>query len=276
MNKRKIKKKLFNGIFNAYGVLIYIFMYIPVIVMIAFSFNDSKNNTVWKGFTTKWYTTLFHDSEIWSVLGTTLVIAFLSTLVAVLVGTVGAVGLSKVKFPGKGIISTVLYVPIIIPEIVLAIATLMVLRRVGMGLGITAMTLGNATLVLPYVYITVKSRLVGMDPSIEEASLDLGANRLYTFLHVTIPSILPGIISGGFMAFTLAFDDLIICNFLANATSVTLPMKVYSQLKRGIKPEINALSTLILFSFLFVIAMYYVFNTIIAYKRKKEAEEAPI
>lgn len=272
MNKRKIKKKLFNGLFNAYGVLIYVFMYIPVVVMIAFSFNDSKNNTVWKGFTTKWYDTLMHDSEIWSVLGTTLIIAVLSTLVAVLVGTVGAFGMTKCKFPGKGIISTFLYIPIIIPEIVLAIATLMVLRKAGMGLGVTAMTLGNATLVLPYVYITVKSRLVGMDPSIEEASLDLGASRTYTFLHVTIPGILPGIISGGFMAFTLAFDDLIICNFLASATTVTLPMKVYSQLKRGIKPEINALSTLILLAFLFVIGMYYVFNAVMAYKRKKDSE----
>lgn len=272
MNKRKIKKKLFYGLFNAYGILIYVFMYIPVVVMIAFSFNDSKNNTVWKGFTTKWYDTLMHDSEIWSVLGTTLIIAVLSTLVAVLVGTVGAFGMTKCKFPGKGIISTFLYIPIIIPEIVLAIATLMVVRRAGMGLGVTAMTLGNATLVLPYVYITVKSRLVGMDPSIEEASLDLGANRAYTFLHVTIPAILPGIVSGGFMAFTLAFDDLIICNFLANATTVTLPMKVYSQLKRGIKPEINALSTLILLAFLFVIGMYYVFNAVMAYKRKKDSE----
>jgi spermidine/putrescine transport system permease protein len=118
-----------------------------------------------------------------------------------------------------------------------------------MGLGMAAMILGNATLVLPYVYITVKARLVGMDPSIEEASMDLGASRSYTFLHVTLPAILPGAVSGAFMAFTLALGDLVICSFLADATTVTLPIKVYSQLKRGIKPEINALSTLILLAF---------------------------
>lgn len=267
---RKVKKKFANGVFNLYGILVYTFLYIPVIVMVVFSFNNSTNNTVWKGFTTEWYKKLMSDGEIWEILGTTLIIAVFSTIIAVVLGTVGAVGMSRVNFPGKKIISTLLYVPIIIPEIVLAVATLLVLKKAGMGFGMLAMTLGNVTLILPYVFITVKSRLAGMDASIEEASLDLGANRLYTFLHVTLPNIMPGVISGGFMAFTLAFGDLVIVSFLANATSVTLPMKVYSQLKRGIRPEINALSTVILMCFLIVIVGYKLTGAIIEANRKKK------
>lgn len=270
---RKVKKKFADTIFNLYGILVYAFLYIPVIVMVAFSFNDSVNNTVWKGFTTEWYGKLMRDGEIWEVLGTTVLIAVFSTIVAVVLGTVGAVGMSRVKFPGKKIISTLLYVPIIIPEIVLAVATLLVIKKAGMGLGMLAMTLGNVTLILPYVFITVKSRLAGMDTSIEEASLDLGANRLYTFLHVTLPNIMPGVVSGGFMAFTLAFGDLVIVSFLANATSVTLPMKVYSQLKRGIRPEINALSTVILVCFLVIIGGYKFVGVMIEASRKKKLEE---
>lgn len=270
---RKVKRKFASGVFNLYGFLVYAFLYIPVIVMVAFSFNDSTNNTVWKGFTTQWYGKLMSDPEIWEVLGTTIVIAVFSTIIAVVLGTVGAVGMSRAQFRGKGIISTLLYIPIIIPEIVLAVATLLVINKVGLGLGMLAMTLGNVTLILPYVFITVKSRLAGMDTSIEEASLDLGANRTYTFMHVILPNIMPGVISGGFMAFTLAFGDLVIVSFMANATSVTLPMKVYSQLKRGIRPEINALSTVILICFLVVIGGYKLTGMIIEANRKKKLKE---
>lgn len=247
---RKAKRRLTEGLFNLYGFLVYGFLYIPVIVMVVFSFNDSTNNQIWNGFTTEWYGTLMSDSELWRILLTTVVIAIISTVIAVVLGTIGAVGMSRTDFKGKKLISTLLYIPIIIPEIVLAVATLLVIRKAGLGLGMLAMCMGNVTLILPYVYITVKSRLTGMDQSIEEASLDLGANRSYTFLHVILPNILPGVVSGGFMAFTLAFGDLVIVSFMANATTVTLPMDVYSMLKRGIRPEINALSTVILVAFL--------------------------
>lgn len=247
---RKAKRRLTEGLFNLYGFLVYGFLYIPVIVMVVFSFNDSTNNQIWNGFTTEWYGTLMSDSELWRILLTTVVIAIISTVIAVVLGTIGAVGMSRTDFKGKKLISTLLYIPIIIPEIVLAVATLLVIRKAGLGLGMLAMCMGNVTLILPYVYITVKSRLTGMDQSIEEASLDLGANRSYTFLHVILPNILPGVVSGAFMAFTLAFGDLVIVSFMANATTVTLPMDVYSMLKRGIRPEINALSTVILVAFL--------------------------
>ena len=216
-----------------------------LVVSFGTSFNDSRANVVWQGFTTKWYTKLFQDTELWMVFGKTLFIAVVTTLLGVVVGTMGAVGFMNAKFKGKKLITNSIYFPIVIPEIVLAIATLLVFTQGGIDLSMGTIIIGNTTLVLPYVYITIKARLVGMDPSIEEASLDLGANRFYTFMHVTLPAIVPGVMSGAFMAFSLALDDLIITSFLANAETATLPMKVYSMIKKGVSPEINALTTII-------------------------------
>lgn len=256
MDKRKVKKKTLKGISTLYAVLLYIFFYAPVVVMIVFSFNDSRANVVWQGFTTKWYVKLFGDTELWTVFGKTLLIAIITTVLGVVVGTMGAVGFMNAKFKGRKLITNSIYFPIVIPEIVLAIATLLVFNQSGFSLSMGTIIIGNTTLVLPYVYITVKARLVGMDPSIEEASLDLGANRLYTFLHVTLPAIVPGVMSAAFMAFSLALDDLIITSFLANAETSTLPMKVYSMIKKGVSPEINALTTII-FGFSMVCLLIY-------------------
>lgn len=245
MDKRKLKKKTLSVISKLYVILIFLFFYAPVVVMVVFSFNDSRANVVWQGFTTKWYTKLFQDTELWMVFGKTLFIAVVTTLLGVVVGTMGAVGFMNAKFKGKKLITNSIYFPIVIPEIVLAIATLLVFTQGGIDLSMGTIIIGNTTLVLPYVYITINARLVGMDPSIEEASLDLGANRFYTFMHVTLPAIVPGVMSGAFMAFSLALDDLIITSFLANAETATLPMKVYSMIKKGVSPEINALTTII-------------------------------
>ena len=256
MEKKRGKKKAASVIAKIYVILLFIFIYAPVVVMIVFSFNDSRANVVWSGFTLKYYKKLFVDSGIWEVFGTTLLIAVISTLIGVFVGTTGAVGLRSAKFKGKKLIMNTIYFPIVIPEIVLAVATLLVFNLSNVSLSIGTIIIGNTTLVLPYVYITVKARLAGMDPSIEEASLDLGADRLYTFLHVTLPAIMPGVMSGAFMAFSLMLDELIVTSFLANAETTTLPMKVYSMIKKGISPEINALTTLI-FAFCMVCLLIY-------------------
>lgn len=258
MDKRTVKKKALSGISKFYVILLYIFFYAPVAVMIAFSFNDSRANVVWQGFTTKWYVKLFGDTELWTVFGKTLLIAVITTVLGVVVGTMGAVGYMNAKFKGKKLITNSIYFPIVIPEIVLAIATLLVFNQTGFSLSMGTIIIGNTTLVLPYVYITIKARLVGMDPSIEEASLDLGANRLYTFMHITLPGIVPGVMSGAFMAFSLALDDLIITSFLANAETSTLPMKVYSMIKKGISPEINALTTIVFGFSMLALSAYFI------------------
>lgn len=263
MDKRNIKKKTLKGISTFYVVLLYIFFYAPVMVMIVFSFNDSRANVVWQGFTTKWYAKLFTDGELWMVFGKTLLIAVITTVLGVVVGTMGAVGFMSARFKGRKLITNSIYFPIVIPEIVLAIATLLVFNQSGFSLSMGTIIIGNTTLVLPYVYITIKARLVGMDPSIEEASLDLGANRFYTFMHVTLPGIIPGVMSGAFMAFSLALDDLIITSFLANAETSTLPMKVYSMIKKGVSPEINALTTIIFGFSMIVLLIYFIKELVI-------------
>ncbi len=251
------KKKIVNGLHTFYIVLVYLFFYAPVAVMVVFSFNTSKANVSWQGFTTSWYTRLMGDSELWGVFGTTLLIAALTTIFATIIGTMGAIGYRQAKSKFAKLITNTIYFPIVIPEIVLAVALYMIFNQSGIGLGVTVITIGNATLCLPYVYITVKSRLVGMDPSIEEASLDLGADRVYTLLHVIVPQILPGILSGAFMSFSLALDELIITSFLADAGTNTLPMKVYSMMKKGISPEINALTTLIFAFSMGMLLLYF-------------------
>ena len=162
MDKRKLKKKTLSVISKLYVILIFLFFYAPVVVMVVFSFNDSRANVVWQGFTTKWYTKLFQDTELWMVFGKTLFIAVVTTLLGVVVGTMGAVGFMNAKFKGKKLITNSIYFPIVIPEIVLAIATLLVFTQGGIDLSMGTIIIGNTTLVLPYVYITIKARLVGI------------------------------------------------------------------------------------------------------------------
>lgn len=270
-NNSKIRRKrVWNGISWFYAVAIYLFLYIPVFVMVIYSFNDSRNNMIWQGFTTKYYAKLFNDSGLWEIFGNTLLIAVVSTSLATVIGTLGAVGLRDAKFKGKGLISYSIYFPIVIPEIVLAVSTLMLFSMTNVKLSIGTMILGNTTLLLPYIFITVNSRLAGMDSSIEEASLDLGANRFHTFINITLPAVLPGVISGAFMAFSLALEDLVISSFLADASTTNLSMKVYSMAKKGVSPEINALSTLIFMVFLIMMAVYGIINFVI--NKRNEAK----
>ena len=257
-----MKKKVFGGIHKLYVLLLFLFFYTPVIVMVVFSFNVSKANVVWQGFTTKWYGELMGDAELWNIFGTTILVAVLTTIFATVIGTMGAIGFKKSRSRAAKIITNSVYFPIVIPEIVLAVALFMIFNTSGISLGIPAIVIGNTTICIPYVYITVKSRLVGMDASIEEASLDLGADRIYTLFHVIIPQLIPGIVSGAFMAFSLSLDELIITSFLADAGTTTLPMKVYSMMKKGISPEINALTTIIFVVSMVSIVIYLIVDRV--------------
>lgn len=250
MSKREMRRKIKDLSTSAFSILVYSYIYIPVVILIVFSFNNEKANTHWVGFTTEWYIKLFHDAELLGIFGNTLIVAIISTILSVVIGTIGAVGLARFKFKGKSIINNALYVPIVIPEIVLAVALLSIFSAISFPLGILTLILGHTTLTVPFVIITIKSRLSGFDQSVEEASMDLGADRRTTFLKVTLPMIMPGVISGGFLAFTLSLDDLIISNFIAGTKTMTFPVKVYSMVKSGVSPEVNALTTIIIGLFL--------------------------
>ncbi|QCX33316.1 extracellular solute-binding protein [Caloramator sp. E03] len=237
-----------------YSILIYTFLYLPIFILVMYSFNNSKLNSVWTGFTTKWYVNLFHDAAILNAMKNTLLIAFVSTMFSIVIGTLTAVGLYRYSFKGKKFIESFLYIPVVIPEIVFGIALLAFFSQIKLPLGLLTLIIAHITFSISYVVIVVKSRLDGFDKSLEEASMDLGATPRETFFKVTLPLIMPGIISGGLLAFTLSLDDVIISFFTAGPSSTTLPLKVFSMVKFGVTPEINALSTIMmLFSIIFVI-----------------------
>lgn len=269
VTKRERRMKRHEKWYGLYIILFYTFIYIPIAVSIVFSINDQKKNTSWQGFTLDWWQQLFADSDIWQVVLNTLIVALVSTAFATVIGTLGAVGMVRHEFKGKQLLNSAVYVPIVIPEIVLAVALLCIYIKVDFPLGLWSIILGHTTLTLPFVVINVKSRLSGYDKSLEEAAMDLGANQRQTFFKVTLPMILPGILSGSFLAFTLSLDDLAISNFVTGIKSTTLPLEIQSMLRSGISPEINALTTLIM---LIVAGAYIVFKVILPKQLERRSE----
>ncbi len=269
VSKRERRMKRHEKWYGLYIILFYTFIYIPIAVSIVFSFNDQKKNTSWQGFTLDWWQQLFADSDIWQVVLNTLIVALVSTAFATVIGTLGAVGMVRHEFKGKQLLNSAVYVPIVIPEIVLAVALLCIYIKIDFPLGLWSIILGHTTLTLPFVVINVKSRLAGYDKSLEEAAMDLGANQRQTFFKVTLPMILPGILSGSFLAFTLSLDDLAISNFVTGIKSTTLPLEIQSMLRSGISPEINALTTLIM---LIVAGAYIIFKVVLPKQLERRNE----
>jgi len=229
---------------------LYLFLYAPIAVVIVYSFNASRYGGPWRGFTTQWYPAILANADKLDAAKNTLILGVVSTLISTVLGTLLGLGLSRFRFPGKKLFSFLMYIPVVIPDIVMAVAMLMfyafVRQRLGIfQLGMTTMILSHVTFQIPFVAIVVRSRLVGMDPAIEEAAHDLGATALQTFRHVTLPLILPAVVAGGMLAFTLSLDDFVVSFFTTGPGSTTLPILIYSSVKRGITPDINALSTLI-------------------------------
>jgi spermidine/putrescine transport system permease protein len=232
------------------SALLYVFMYAPLAVVIIFSFNAARHGGPWTGFTTRWYTSLLTDSQKQDATWNTLIVAGASTLVATALGTMLGYGMSRYWFPGKKTFSLMMYIPVMIPDIVMAVAMLAFFKLLTDALGfvhmgLVTMTVAHITFQIPFVAIVVRSRLAGMDPAIEEAAHDLGASTWQTFWSVTFPLMLPGVLAGGMLAFTLSLDDFVVSFFTTGPGATTLPILIYSSVKRGITPDINALSTLI-------------------------------
>lgn len=226
-----------------YTGLFYIYLYLPILVLIVFSFNTQRLNLTWEGFTLDWYRVLFTDAAVANATRNTLMVAVLSTIVATAIGTLAALALQRYEFRLRGFSETSLYIPIVIPEIVMGIGLLSLYALLKITLGLTTITLSHIAFSIPFVALVVRARLHGFDHSVEEAAMDLGANELTTFWRVTLPLILPGVLSGAMLAFTLSLDDFIITFFTAGPGSTTLPLLVYGMVKTHITPEINALST---------------------------------
>lgn len=219
-------------------------MYVPILLVIVYSFNESKISSVWSGFSLKWYRELFRDSAMFEALGNTLVLGAASSLCAGVVGTLGAYGMTKVKFRTKGAVEYISTLPIMIPEIILGMVFLAFFSLLGLPFGMTTLIIAHTAFCIPYVYMLVKARLVGMDKSLEEAAADLGASPVRVFFDITLPLLLPAIASGMLLAFAMSVDDVIISVFVTGVNTNTLPLKIYTQMKTGVTPKINALCTL--------------------------------
>ena len=266
--KKSGKEKRNKGISILYCSLVYLFLFLPIFVVVGNSFNatTAKPYLSWKGFTFDWYIRLWSNSSLLEAFGNTMVIALISTILSTIIGTLGAVGLYRYKFKGKGLINGLLYIPVVIPEIVIGIALLTVFSNAAIPRGMLTLILSHVSFSVPYVIFNVRARLFGYDSSIEEASMDLGANRIVTFFEITLPVLAPGIAGGALLAFTLSIDDVIISYFV-NGQTKTYPLKVMESIKSGVSPDVNALSTLVLIAT--IVLVYLTQSGILSGKHKK-------
>ena len=229
-----------------FTVLMFLFMYLPIFVLTFYSFNKSKYSAGWEGFTLQWYVKLFQDSRILTALQNSLTVAFLAVAVSAVIGTLMAVGLAKYKFRGKSLYLGISYLPLIIPDIAIAVATLVFLAALAIRLSLWTIIAAHIVFCLAYVGLVVSTRLANLDPNLEEAALDLGATPVEAFMKVLLPQLLPGIMSGCLLAFVLSMDDFLISSFTSGSGATTLPMEIFSRIRTGVKPDINALSVILI------------------------------
>lgn len=230
---------------NIYLAVIMALMYLPILLVIIYSFNESKISSVWSGLSLKWYRELFRDRALIEALVNSLILASLSSLAAAVIGTLGAVGMSRSKLKINSVAEYISTLPIMIPEIILGIVFLIFFSLLGLPFGMTTLVIAHTAFCIPYVFLLVKARLAGMDKSLTEAARDLGASGFRAFLDITLPLILPAIASGILLSFAMSLDDVVISIFVTGVNTNTLPIKIYTQLKTGVTPKINALCTLL-------------------------------
>ncbi|WP_298859099.1 ABC transporter permease subunit [uncultured Sulfitobacter sp.] len=223
------------------------FLYLPMILLVIYSFNSSKLVTVWAGFSTKWYGELLRDEAFLNAAWVTIKVAVISSTFATVLGTMAAyVLVNSGRFFGRTLFSGMIYAPLVMPEVITGLSLLLLFIGIGLDRGVLTIVLAHTTFSMCYVSVVVSSRLVSFDRSLEEAALDLGCNRFDAFRLVTLPIIAPAVISGWLLAFTLSLDDLVIASFVSGPSSTTLPIKIWSAVRLGVSPEINALSTLMI------------------------------
>ena len=230
----------------AHSALVYLFLYAPIAILVVFSFNASRQTAFWAGFTLDWYRRLLGNAALFHAVRNSLLVGAAATVLAVLLGTPAALALARHPFRGKRATQALLYLPVIIPEVVLGAALVTFFGAVGLRLSLVTVVIAHVAFSVSYVAIVVRARLAGLDPALEEAARDLGAGPFETFRRVTLPLAAPGILAGALLVFTLSIDDYVITSFVAGVGATTLPLHIYSMLKVGVTPEVNAVSTLLL------------------------------
>ena len=234
--------------FNIVSIVLgFAFLYLPIVLLVIFSFNESKLVTVWGGFSTKWYGELFRNQGLMDAAWVTLRVGLISATVATVLGTLAALTLTRyTRFRGRILFSGMVFAPLVMPEVITGLSLLLLFVAIGLDRGFLTVTLAHITFSMCFVAVVVQSRLMTFDRSLEEAAMDLGAPPVKTFFQVTLPVIAPAIVSGWMLAFTLSLDDLVIASFASGPGATTLPMKIYSQVRLGVTPEINAACTLMI------------------------------
>lgn len=247
------------GALAATSWLVYFFFYAPILVLIIFSFSDSRNASVWGGFTTSWYSDFASDSALTGALWNSIRIAVVATLVSVVLGTMSAIALERFRFRGQRVFDALLYLPVIIPDVTMAVMLLLFFAQAakwfGFPKGFGTIALSHIAFCISFVSIVVRARLAGMDDKLEEAAMDLYASRWQAFRHVTLPLIMPGILGGGLLAMTLSLDDVVITQFVTGGGWSTLPVYVFSLIRKGVTPLINAVSVVMLVASMALVAL---------------------
>jgi len=230
--------------FGTWTVAVFAFLYIPILLLVVYSFNDSKLNLQWVGFTTKWYGLLLQNDVLIRAFQNSLIVACATTILSVLIGTSAAWLLYRYRFPAQQTLGLLIFIPMVMPEVLMGVSLLVLFVNLGLPLGYTTLIIAHTTFCFPFVLVGVQARLQGIDPALEEAAMDLGATPLKAFWLVIVPYLMPAIIAGALMAFTLSFDEYIVTIFTSGSDSQTLPLKVYGMVRVGLNPQLNALSAL--------------------------------
>lgn len=247
-----------------YMLLIYLFLYIPIVTLAIYSFNDAAFSMVWKGFTTRWYNEVLQDSTLWTAVWHSLCLALSATTTSLIIGTLAAVSLCRYTFWGKNLLQGILFVIIISPDIVLGIALLILFSLAGIELGFWSLYMAHVTFCIPFVVVIIYSRAKNIDPNIFSAASDLGATEVQIFLRIIVPLLLPAIISSALLCFSLSFDDIIISYFVSGPEFEILSIKIYSLARLGGNPELNALCTLL---FLMTLVIVYLSQRIAQWRK---------
>jgi spermidine/putrescine transport system permease protein len=237
---------LVRRLFATWTGFVFLFFYLPIAILVLFSFNQSRLNIVWTGFTLDWYAALWRDTVLVRTLQNSLIVAAATTAISVVLGTAGGWLLYRFRYRGSGFLETLVFMPMIVPEVILGVSLLILFVSIGLQLGYTTIVISHVTFCFPFVMAAVQARLAGLDPALEEAALDLGATPLQAFTKVLIPYLMPAIVSGALMAFTLSLDELIVTYFTASAGTRTLPLEIFGRVKKGLDPSLNAISTVLI------------------------------
>ncbi len=240
--------KRVNWLLGLWTALVMVFFYLPIVILIGFSFNTSRLNILWEGFTLDWYAAIWRDSVLVGSLNNSLIVAAITTVLSVVLGTGGAWLLYRYRFPGMRLWQTLIFIPMIIPEVIMGVSLLILYVVINLELGYTTIIISHITFCFPFVMVAVQARLSGLDPALEEAAMDLGATPAGAFRRVLVPYLMPAIISGALMSFTLSLDELIVTYFTASARTRTLPLEIFGRVKKGLDPTLNAISTVFILS----------------------------